>query len=279
MKKKPIGTDIYRRRGGLRRYWNLLPRETRRQMLAAAGVIAMLLVLLGGVGWGGYVWLSHSDFFQITAIRIRGNERLAKETILTLSGVDIHANLVAMDKDEVRRRILAHPWIDRVRISRDWPNHLEILVHERRPVLMVNTAKGLYYVDRHGEVYASAAGEGDLDFAVITGLEEVPLETLIGQGDERIATAVAFMRYAARGSSALPRQNISEFHFDADGGIELFLADRPFPVFCGRRLDRRQYYRLAKVLYWLYKKKRFSHVTYIRMDYLEDKVLVGRDDA
>jgi len=269
----------FHKKGTLRRSWGLLPRETKKQILAGGLALVLLALVAGGMAWGGYAWLSRSEFFQITAIRIEGNERLAKETILTLSGVDVHANLLALDTEAVRRNILAHPWIDRVRVRRDWPNHLGIVIHERRPVVLVNTGGGLYYVDRKAKVYAEAGGEADLDFPVITGLEGAGPDRLRAEGDPRIEQAVAFMRYAARGSSALPRQNISEFHFGPEGEIELFLADRPFPVYMGRDLSRSTYYRLAKVLYWLYKKREFAHVTYIRMDYLEDKVLVGKDEG
>ena len=72
----------------------------------------------------------------------------------------------------------------------------------------------------------------------------------------------------------LPSQNISELRVSEDD-IVLFLMDRPFPVRLGRGDMREKYGRLAKVLYWLYKRKEFSNVAYIKVNYSEDKVLVG----
>ena len=206
---------------------------------------------------------------------MEGNERLPKEVILSLSGVDIHANLLALDLEQVEKNILAHPWIDRVTLKREWPNRLLVRIHERRPVVLLNTREGLKYVDRRGKIFAAVTPGSELDFPVITGLEE--LDEKSAEDDPRIREVIGFVRHAARGSSSLPKQNLSEFHFSQDGEIELFLSDRPFSIFLGKTVDRTSYYRLAKVLYWLYKKREFDNVAYIRLDYMENKVLVGKE--
>ena len=116
----------------------------------------------------------------------------------------------------------------------------------------------------------------DLDFPVITGLENRPIANLAANNGPLVA-ALRFISYAGRGSSSLPRQNISELHLTEKGELVLYLADRPFPISLGKEINRNKYNRLAKVLYRLYKKREFSSVEYIKMDYAVNKILVGKN--
>jgi cell division protein FtsQ len=250
-------------------------------------LIALLtLVVIGGLVSGvvySYHWLGRSDFFQVTSIDIIGNQEVSKETIIQLAGVDVHANLLALDLDSIAPRIRGYGWIESVNLRKEWPSRLRIEVRERRPVALLNTPKGLYYVDSKGDPFAPLTGQAELDFPIITGLENAltfhgnSVQIQIDGAYDKVQAILQFIGFARRGSSSLPAQNISQVHFAADHGVILFLADRPFPIYLGQELGKKSYTRLAKVLYWLYKKKEFQTVAYIRLDYMENKILVGTD--
>ncbi len=247
-------------------------------------IIALLSVVvvggLAGCAVYSYRWLCQSDFFQVTAIDVIGNQEVDKEKIIQLAGINTPANLLALDLEAIAPRIQGYSWIEKVTLRKEWPSHLYIEVRERRPLALLNTPNGLFYVDGKGEPFAPLNEQTEIDFPVISGLENA----LTFEGNavqvnapEKIQAALQFIGYAAKGTSALPAQNISEIHCTDDQGVVLFLADRPFPIFLGKELGKKSYNRLAKVLYWLYKKKEFQAVAYIRLDYLEDKILVGKD--
>jgi cell division protein FtsQ len=253
-----------------------------------------ILFVFGGIAAGLFVglslfsiykWLAVSEFFQITSIKIEGERRLDKQQILALSGVTVRTNLLAMKVDSVKRKIEAHGWVEKAVITRSLPSDLTIQVYERVPVALVNTGKGLFYADKRGVVFAEANPPEDLDFPVITGLEKkLGALAAAASGAEQkevknLDEALTFIKYAGNGSSSLPRQNISEIHVAENGEYIVFLADNPFPIYIGTEVSTKRYYRLAKVLYWLYKKREFSDVNFIRMDYMENKVLVGKTDA
>jgi cell division protein FtsQ len=232
-----------------------------------------------------YKWMATSEFFQITSIRIEGARRLDKQQILELSGVTIKTNLLGMSVSGVKKKIEAHAWVRIAEIDRDLPSDLIIKIQERIPVALLNTEKGLFFVDKSGVAFAEANPPEELDYPVITGLEN-KLASLSEAGskgepggDARLEQALRFIQDAGNGSTSLPRQNISEINVTADGEYVLFLADRPFPIYIGTEVSTQRYYRLAKVLYWLYKKREFSDVNFIRMDYMNNKVLVGKNDT
>ncbi|MBA3013556.1 MAG: FtsQ-type POTRA domain-containing protein [Proteobacteria bacterium] len=270
--------------------WNgqRLQRDSLREAGVRRGFFLIALVTLFLVGGfiggsvGVYHWLCRSDFFQMTAIDVEGNQDLSKNTIIFLAGIDIHANLLAVDTAAVEARICKNGWIESASLHKEWPSRLRIEVKERRAVALLNTSQGLYYVDGKGQPFAPLTEQDELDFPVISGLES----SLTFQGTEVVVAAreeldavLKFIGWATRGSSSLPAQNISEVSFTSDREVVLFLADRPFPIFLGKEVGKKEYNRLAKVLYWLYKKKEFQSVAYIRLDYMENKVLVGTEMA
>jgi cell division protein FtsQ len=221
--------------------------------------------------------MERSDFFQVTAIRIQGCQRVTKNQVLELSGVDIHTNLLALDMDEVKERIEGHDWIERAEVERNWPNRLQITIRERVPVALASLKEGLHYVDRQGVAFAKVLPPEDLDYPVITGLSREQWPTVVTGSP--LGEALQFIRLAGRGSTVLPGQSISEIHLEPAGSLVLFLVDRPFPIYLGKGEVATKYHRLTRVLNRLYKGNEFAATAYIRMDYLPDKVLVGLTNA
>ncbi|MBU0483526.1 MAG: FtsQ-type POTRA domain-containing protein [Proteobacteria bacterium] len=241
----------------------------------------LLIVFMGFCLVAGAVWsigfivyrgLSKSDFFQVTAIKIQGSQRITKSIALELSGVDIHTNLLAMDGDIVEERLEKNEWIERAEVDRNWPNRITITLKERVPVAMINMDDGLHYLDRRGDVFAKVSSEDDIDFPVITGLEGGALTLR----DPMVEDALLLLRYAGRGNSMLPGQNISEVNLANKDELVMFLTNRPFPIYLGKGKVGAKYNMLVTILYWLYKNEEFSATAYIDMDYLKNKVLVGR---
>ncbi len=247
--------------------------ENRRQFI----LLVFLLAVIGGgaVGLGMLVYhsLSRSDFFQITEIRINGMHRLWRDRVLILGRVRVGDNLLSLNPDKIKARLAAEPWIAGAEVDRQWPNRLIINIKERKPLCLLNQGGRLSYVDGHGRVIAAVEAGEELDYPVISGL---PAAAKTGPGGS-LTLALKFIHYAGRGSDFLPRQNISELHFRRKGGEVLFLADRPFPIYLGAVIDRRSYSRLAKVLEWLYKHRKFKEVSYIKMGYGNEKILVVKN--
>jgi len=85
------------------------------------------------------------------------------------------------------------------------------------------------------------------------------------------------LKLASRNNSILPEQNISEIHITENGELLLYLLERAFPIYMGANGDiSTRYYRLVKVLRDLYKTREFANVSYIRLDYQKDTILVGK---
>ena len=257
------------------------PGHTFREQHELTIKILLLLILFLVLGFGAkhlYRMLCQNDFFQITAVKINGNHMTSKEQIAALSRVDIHSNLLAIDVPQVQSLLESHPWVEQAEIIRDWPNRLLINLKEKNPVALLNRDTGLFYLDRKGQIIAAASPSQELDYPVITGLESFAFNTTQpAQIPASFHDVFELLKFAKRNNPILSEQNISEIHITPNGEMILYLLERTFPIYLGTegKISTR-YYRLVKVLKDLYRTREFSRVSYIRLDYQQDTVLVGK---
>ena len=246
-----------------------------QQLLLAAVVCCAAGALL----WGSTRLLLRSSIFRLSDIRIIGENAVTERQVLDLAGLQQGGSLLQFNAKAAEARIASHPWVERAEVSTQWPSAVEITVTEHQPFALVNveTDKGrrLRYLSRTGRLFAEVGQGQELDFPVITGAaagKDV-------EGDSFVKGSLAesannLLQLAGKGNAILPIQAISEVHIDQQRGIILYLVDRPFPVYFGTDRLQTKYYRLVRVLEQLYAKKQVDAVKEIRMDYLDDKVLV-----
>ena len=260
--------------------WKQLIARLQSKLLRNSFILLALLLCTTFLAREIYDKLSHSVFFQITAIKIEGNRMTSKEQIAALSRVDIHSNLLAINISEVKALLESHPWIAGADVIRDWPNRLVITVMEKKPVALLSRDSGLFYLDNKGMIIAAAGPSQELDFPVITGLEDFPFKPADDkQVPESLKQIMDLLKLAGRNNTILPEQNISQVHVSKNGELVLYLLERAFPIYLGREGEMStKYYRLVKVLRDLYKSKEFSEVSYIKFNYQEDTILVGKGE-
>lgn len=253
-----------------------LPAGGRRIIFRGLGglLLTAVLICLSAVA---YREMCHSDFFQITNIKIEGCKQSSKAGILALSGVDIHSNLLALDTGQVRSAVEGHQWVQSATIRRIWPNQLLISIDEKKPVALISLAEGLFYLGRNGRTIAPANLPGDLDFPVISGPAARLVNDLAPDShDQPVWQAISFIQLAGSGNYILPSHNISEINLTADGRMILFLLDRSFPIYLDGKDVKTQYARLVKILKELYRDDELAAIACIKMDYLPDSALVVR---
>jgi cell division protein FtsQ len=262
-----------------KRRWEQFITRLQSTLLKNTFILIALLLCTAFLAREAYNRLCHSDFFQVTALKIEGNRMTSKEQIAALSGIDIHSNLLAINVSEIKSFLESHPWIARVEIIRDWPNRLLITVKEKKPVALISKDTGLFYLDNKGMIIAAAAPSQELDFPVITGLETFSFNPgAANQLPDSLQQVMSLLKLADRNNTILPEQNISEINISKSGELVLYLLERAFPIYLGKDGDiSTRYYRLVKVLRDLYKSKEFAEVSYIRFDYQKDSILVGKE--
>jgi cell division protein FtsQ len=198
------------------------------------------------------------------------------------SGITLHqTSLVGLNCAQVEASLNTVPWVAQAEVQRKWPSTIKISIVENEPVALLHSKKKngdqLQYINKKGVPFLQVGPGFDIDFPVITGLNEIK-ETRVRE--KALAEALVFLDNVGGDNPYLPAQSVSEIHLNQNGEMVVYLVEYPFPIFFGNDNTSTKYARLVQVLKALYKqqkgKESISQIEYIQMDYLNDKVLVAQ---
>jgi cell division protein FtsQ len=126
------------------------PRRSRRREALLVGVIAATLVLL--IAAGGWLLL-FSSMLSAQRVVVTGTTDLTVEQVQAAAQVPLGRPLARQDLATIAQRTTQLPQVAQARVSRNWPDAIDIVVTERRPVLAVAQPQGFVLVDPTGVAY------------------------------------------------------------------------------------------------------------------------------
>lgn len=163
----------------------MAPRSNRRKKEKNEGpvrwkrpALACLALLLAGATVFGALLLykrfsepAYAFFNRLVPVRrivIEGNHRVSADEIAGL--VDTRENnMFTLNSRDARQELLASPWISEVRIRKEFPATLRVIVGEREPVALLLKGNDFHYLDSDGKRIEKVAGNDIPFLPVITG--------------------------------------------------------------------------------------------------------------
>ncbi len=113
----------------LREYNSRRKKKYKRRRKTAVYLVLLLFVCVV------CLVLSTTVFFNTNEIKIVGNSRYTAEQVVTASGVKNGDNLLRMNKDKIKSRIISQlPYASDVRIIRELPSSVTIKITEAEPM-------------------------------------------------------------------------------------------------------------------------------------------------
>ena len=167
------------------------PHRQRRLWLRLLRPLAGALLIVG-LPAAATVWAATSPVFRIDQMTVSSSGRIsptqAKDRLRSLRG----RHILVLGLEDVERALGEQAWLRGVEISKRLPSQLEVRLLERRSVALLKSSRGLFFLDRQGEViapYDTVSGHGDF---VIVVLEEHDSASIRGALDlvetwERVA--------------------------------------------------------------------------------------------
>jgi len=152
------------------------PRRRRRRPTLRFVLVA---AILAGAGFGFFRFAS-GPRFALRRFDVSGNTRARTEEILEVAAHWTGRNLLALDLAPMAGRIAGHPWIERVTISKRFPDGLAIRVTERRAVALYRDETGFWWVGETGNLIASYDPRRDRTQYVILSGERRLLPEAVG---------------------------------------------------------------------------------------------------
>jgi cell division protein FtsQ len=236
-----------------------------QRLLRRVGQVALLGLAVAAVVWVGDQTVRYArtaDAFAIREIVVSGKHRLEDIDVRRAAGLQIGSNIFEISAEEAQNRLLLHPWVKEASVVRKLPNRVRIELVERKPVALVALDQ-LYLVSEEGAVFKRLGVDDPADMPVITGIAS---EQFYDDFDYRTAVLLRSMAllqdYEGAGLSEL--EPVSEIHFEASTGIELFVGDDGMHVRLGNGQHRQKLRRLRQVLARLTQEK--ARPAYVYLD-------------
>ncbi len=196
------------------------PATARRERAAKIKVLLVLMLAGAAVffGWwiGGILTPYFSPHFRVEEIQAAFADRTRVNLNLEVYGVKKgQTGLFAVDLRDLSERIEAdYPELDRVRVTRVFPDRLQLTLEKRRP-LAVLRPEGMgnghfLLVDRKGVVFSGGEGRAPFSLPVIEGTK-IRRDLLVpGKRPESEALAAAILVLGECGQRALAKSHPPE---------------------------------------------------------------------
>ncbi len=194
--------------GWLKRFWTIVQQ--------AVGCFLLLACLILGIVGGTRLWrraVAHPRL-QVHHIEVTGVARAREADILAYAQAALNTPMVTLDMDAMALGVRRHPWVQTVRVRRQFPDRVAISVAEHRPTLMVALG-GLYVADEDGQLFKSFDMADHLDLPVLSGLQRNAAGT-VDAIDMRVREAVGLAGAIENHPASLG--TLDELHWDQDVG-------------------------------------------------------------
>ena len=207
---------------------SMLPRTRPKRPWLPWAWAGLVLLLLGGAGWGllelgsRYLGLQKLTIEQVTVTGCRGErqvdiQRLAEKLVL-------HKPLFWFNADELRTRIESMRWVRALQIRKDPPDRLSLVVEERQPVLWLVRPEGVFLVSDDGML---------LDRVNPSNLNPIPVVVdPASETDHALARLVSVAR-VLREKQAGFYERLTELRWTAKGPV-VYIEGLPAPIYLSR---------------------------------------------
>jgi len=181
----------------------------------------------------------------VTEVIVVGNQRRSTDEIMEGAGIQKGNNVLSLDLERARHKLLGDPWIREATFSRRLPGTVHIRVVEREAAGLV--AMGLTYLTtRQGDIFKRLDPGDPTDLPIVTGIS-------IGAVAEDREGAARSIRRALdladeyEHSHLAERSPLQEVHVAADGTIALVVGKSGVALQLGEPPFRRKLDQAARV--------------------------------
>jgi cell division protein FtsQ len=256
-------------------------------------VVGVCLALASAWGLARFVQrhLTSAPAFAIDAIDIKGLSRVERSELLAAAGLELGVNVFARSPEDVRARLLRHPWILSAQVERKLPSQIFITVQERAPVALLvveacsstsakseddpacDEASSLYLVSEDAKLFKRLSGKDPVDLPVVTGVSRQRFANDPDLQRRILVEAVALM-HAYRDSGLWQQNPLGEIHIEANDGYSLYVGEDLTYVRLGAKPFEQKLLRMKKVFERLEREHARAEYIYLDNEQRPDRVAV-----
>jgi cell division septal protein FtsQ len=241
----------------------LAGRGVRLLMMTLAALLSLVTVSVLLVS--AYLYVSNSDYFAIKHVTISGIDKVSRDEILAVSGLDAGSNILTFDADEAEMALGGLPWLDQVQISKMMPDSVMVEVQEYQAKALVSLGR-LYYMDKSGVPFRQLLPGENPELPIVSGFSE---DELLNPGPvtRRAVDEIFWLVEAlSERNDDFSLDNVSEINYDMVRGLTLFTKNRGLEVKIGFGAYTEKFRRLGRVLAHLKQRGKYEGLAYLNLE-------------
>lgn len=227
-------------------------------------------LMLLGIIIGGIIFALLSPIFNIKEISVSGNAQISSQTIISLSSLAIDQNIFNFRTSEIVDNIKENAYIDSVKVSRKFPDTVDIEVEERVTTFMLVYGNAYVYINNQGYILEITSEKGD--YPILTGFKTPTNQLVAGnrlteEDLEKLNDVLKIMEATSSGESKIGNL-ITEINISDSSNYILTLSKEKKQVYLGDVTD------LSTKVLWLNqfieREKKNEGIIYLNMNLNED---------
>ena len=214
-----------------------------------------------------YDFLTQCDYFKAQGLMVIGTHRLTQKQVLQQANITNGVNIFSVNLSNVRKRLLAHSWIENAEVRRELPSGINIRIKEQKPLAVLDLGRK-FIINTHGEIFKEMDKADHCNLPMISGLEFSDINV---KGELRsipFDAVMKILRLGQKPESVLPYSLIKIIHVDREMGLTIYAFDHIREIKIGYDNYPDKYAMLKDVLFYLKKNGGFSRLESIDLNNL-----------
>ena len=169
-----------------------------------------------------YVKMTEWNYFDAKQVLVKGNSRISEEAVLIQAGIELGTNLASLNLSAVRKRLLAHPWIEEAQVEWRVPSAVSINIKEHQPLAIFDIGRK-YTVDVHGKIFKEWDGTEPEHLPTVEGLKFSDLRISSASHSIPFNTVMNVLVSGKTSDCVIPNEMVQRILVDRELGITLFV--------------------------------------------------------
>ncbi len=183
----------------------------------------LIILILSALFLLLYRELTAWSYFAVKQILISGNKRVSDKEVLIQAGIQKDTNLVSLNLSALRKRLLAHPWIEEAQVEWRVPSTLTMTIKEEAPLAVFDIGRK-YIVNVHGKIF-KILDETEADhLPVVEGLKFSDLAISGVSHSIAFNTVMNVLTSGKTSDCVIPNDTVQRVLVDRELGITLLIS-------------------------------------------------------
>jgi cell division protein FtsQ len=194
----------------------------RAAFLAKVAAVVTILLTTSGALIMAHDFFTQTGHFRARQLTVSGQQRLTREQVLEIAGVDPQSNILSVNLAVARKRLLADAWIAAATVRREIPSGLHIDIREETPLAIVRLAEGPdVLINTTGRAFAKAIHGNGPALPTVLGLDAADLPLADKPASQPFKAAMELLKLAGNKQCPLAHMGLERIVMDPDIGATL----------------------------------------------------------